>query len=84
MMANSAASRTDAVAEAERYMAIPGQALAYKVGEMKIQELRKRAQAALGADFDARAFHAQVLEDGSLPLAQLEQKIDRWIAARKR
>lgn len=84
MMANSAASRTDAVAEAERYMAIPGQALAYKVGEMKIQELRKRAQAALGADFDARAFHAQVLEDGSLPLAQLEQKIDRWIATRKR
>ncbi|RXR08434.1 DUF885 domain-containing protein [Pseudoxanthomonas composti] len=84
MMANSAASRTDAVAEAERYMAIPGQALAYKVGEMKIQELRKRAQAALGADFDARAFHAQVLEDGSLPLAQLEQKIDRWIASRKR
>jgi uncharacterized protein (DUF885 family) len=84
MLVNSAASRTDAVAETERYMAIPGQALAYKVGEMKIQELRKRAQAALGGRFDARAFHAQVLEDGSLPLAQLEQKIDGWISTQKR
>jgi uncharacterized protein (DUF885 family) len=84
MLVNSAASRTDAVAETERYMAIPGQALAYKVGEMKIQELRKRAQTALGSGFDARAFHAQVLEDGSLPLAQLEQKIDSWISTQKR
>ncbi|MET0124083.1 MAG: DUF885 family protein, partial [Pseudomonas caspiana] len=75
---------TDAVAETERYMAIPGQALAYKVGEMKIQELRKRAQAALGSKFNARAFHAQVLEDGSLPLAQLEKKIDTWLASQER
>ena len=81
MLANSAMGRTDATAEVERYIAIPSQALAYKVGALKIQELRKRAEAALESNFDIRKFHEQVLGAGSLPLPVLEAKIDRWIAA---
>ncbi|WP_297802419.1 DUF885 family protein [Arenimonas sp. GDDSR-1] len=81
MKANSAVENTDAVAEAERYIAIPGQALAYKIGELKIQEQKRKAQAALGDKFDPRAFHAEVLKDGSVPLPVLEAKIDRWIKA---
>jgi uncharacterized protein (DUF885 family) len=83
MLDNSAASETDAVAEAERYMAIPGQALAYKIGEMKIKELRARSERELGPKFDIHEFHAEVLKDGSVPLDVLEAKIDRWIAAKK-
>ena len=64
-------------------MAIPGQALAYKIGELKIQALRDRAEAELGDDFDIRAFHAEVLKDGSVPLEILERKIERWIAAQQ-
>lgn len=81
MYANSPAEPTRAVSEAERFMAIPGQALAYKIGELKIRELRTRAEAALGSRFDIRAFHREVLVDGSLPLDLLERKIERWIAA---
>ena len=81
MRANSAAGDTQAVSEAERFAAIPGQALAYKIGELKIRELRTRAEARLGTRFDLRAFHRQVLEDGSLPLDVLEAKIERWISA---
>ncbi len=81
MLANSSMGRTDATAEVERYIAIPSQALAYKVGALKIQELRQKAEAALGAKFDIRAFHAQVLDTGALPLPVLEAKIDRWVAA---
>jgi uncharacterized protein (DUF885 family) len=83
MRDNSAVTETDAIAEAERYMAIPGQALAYKVGQMKIRELRTRAEKALGDKFDVREFHDQILKDGSLPMSVLDAKIDRWIASKK-
>jgi uncharacterized protein (DUF885 family) len=83
MRDNSAVSETDAVAEAERYMAIPGQALAYKVGQLKITELRARSKKALGDKFDVREFHDQILKDGSLPMSVLDAKIDRWIASKK-
>jgi uncharacterized protein (DUF885 family) len=83
MKANSATSDTEAVAETERYIAIAGQALAYKIGELKIKELRARAEAELGDKFDIHGFHAEVLQDGSVPLAVLEAKVDRWIAAHK-
>jgi uncharacterized protein (DUF885 family) len=84
MLDNSGLPETDVTAEVERYIAIPGQALAYKVGQLKILELRARAEAALGPRFDIRAFHDEVLNSGSLPLAVLERKIDDWIAAQKR
>jgi len=83
MLENSGMTRTEVVAEVERYIAIPSQATAYKIGALKIQELRQRASEALGDDFDIKAFHAQVLNTGGLPLAVLEQKIDRWIADQK-
>ncbi len=81
MLANSDMGRTDATAEVERYIVIPGQALGYKVGALTIQRLRAKAQEALGARFDIRAFHEQVLGTGALPMAVLERKIDDWIAA---
>jgi uncharacterized protein (DUF885 family) len=83
MLANSGMSRTEVTAEVERYIAIPSQALAYKIGALTIQRLKAKAQAALGDRFDPRAFHAQVLMTGSLPMAVLEKKIDDWIAATK-
>jgi uncharacterized protein (DUF885 family) len=84
MLDNSAMGRTDATAEVERYIAIPGQALAYKVGQLSIRRLRTKAEKELAAKFDVRAFHSQVLMSGALPLAVLETKIDDWIAAAKR
>jgi uncharacterized protein (DUF885 family) len=83
MYSNSAIEATRAIAEAERFMAVPGQALAYKIGQLKIRELRSRAEKELGSRFDVRAFHTEVLKDGSVPLSILEAKIDRWIAERK-
>ena len=71
------------VREIERYMANPGQALSYKIGQLKIRELRKRAEDQLGDKFDIAAFHDEVLETGCIPLALLEAKIDRWIASVK-
>lgn len=81
MSANSAASETRRVQEAERFMAIPGQALAYKIGQLTIREIRDNAEARLGDRFDVKAFHTEVLKDGSMPLSILEAKIDRWIEA---
>jgi uncharacterized protein (DUF885 family) len=79
MLANSDMGKTDATAEVERYIAIPSQALAYKIGAMTIQRLRADAEKRLGAKFDIRKFHAQVLMTGALPLTVLEKKIDDWV-----
>ena len=76
-------SELEARAQIERYMVMPGQALAYKIGSLKIMELRQRAQAALGDKFSLPKFHEVVLDEGTLPLAVLEAKVDRWIAASK-
>jgi uncharacterized protein (DUF885 family) len=76
-------SDLEARAQIERYMVMPGQALAYKIGALKIVELRQRAQAALGDRFKLPEFHKVVLDEGTLPLAVLEAKVDRWIAASK-
>lgn len=81
--ANEAEPEESIIAEIERYMAIPGQALSYKVGQLKILELRHKAEQALGAKFDIREFHNQVLDAGCLPLKVLEEKVDRWIAEEK-
>src|SRR5690606_24299168 len=74
-------SATDATAEVERFMALPGQTLASGLGELKMMELRDKAKAALGPRFDARRFHEEVLRDGSMPLDILDAKIARWIAS---
>ena len=74
-------SEADARAQIERYMVWPGQALGYKIGSLKIMELRKRAEAALGEKFSLPKFHEIVLGEGTLPLAVLEAKVDKWIAA---
>ena len=82
MLDNSPMPESDATAEVERYIAIPGQALAYKVGQLTILRLKAKAKAALGTRFDPRAFHAAVLDTGALPMPVLEAKIDGWIAGR--
>jgi uncharacterized protein (DUF885 family) len=80
MTDNEAISEQGATAEIERYMAIPGQALGYKMGALKIRELRNRAEQKMGAKFNLAEFHDQVLKDGAMPLSVLESKIDAWSA----
>jgi len=83
MMDNEAISEQGATAEIERYMAIPGQALGYKIGALKIRELRNRYEQQLGSKFNLADFHDQILKDGSMPLAVLEKKMESWAATQK-
>ncbi len=83
MRDNSSLAETDIISEAERYIATPGQALAYKVGQINLTRMRAEAEQALGEDFDIKAWHAQILTDGALPMAVLDAKNRRWIGAQK-
>jgi uncharacterized protein (DUF885 family) len=82
MLDNSTMAESDVISEVERYIAWPGQALGYKVGDLRIQGLRHKAEQALGPKFDLRDFHREVLSDGAVPMDVLEAKVERWIAAR--
>jgi len=84
MMQHSSMTPAQAAAEVERYVAFPAQALAYKVGELKIRELRDRAERELGARFEPAAFHDQILLAGSMPLTLIERRVDRWLSAAQR
>ena len=81
---HSAIDEVEVQSETDRYIAWPGQALAYKIGQLKILELRERAKKELGARFDIRRFHDAVLEAGALPLDVLENRINAWISREKK
>jgi uncharacterized protein (DUF885 family) len=83
LTSHTSLSRTEAEEEIDRYTAMPAQALAYKIGEREILDLRERAKAALGDKFDLKAFHEALLKDGAMPLPVLDQKMTRWINAEK-
>jgi uncharacterized protein (DUF885 family) len=83
MVANTGHTRAGMTAEVDRYIVLPGQATAYKIGELKIKELRAKAKAELGERFDLRRFHSAVIDDGAVPLQVLQSQIDAWIAAEK-
>jgi len=80
LVENTPNAEYDAIKAIERYIAMPGQATAYMIGKLKIMELRAKAQAELGDDFDIRGFHDEILKDGPVPLSLLEKKITTWIA----
>lgn len=75
--------QAEAAPEIDRYIAWPGQALAYKIGQLKISAIRAKAEKSLGSRFDVRAFHDELLKDGALPLDLLETKMDQWIAVQR-
>ena len=79
MLENSSMAESDVTAEVERYIGWPGQAVSYKVGQIKIQELRDYCEEKLGKKFDIKAFHTQILIDGALPMPILESKIKKWV-----
>jgi uncharacterized protein (DUF885 family) len=83
MLDNSTLAESDVVSEVERYIAAPGQALGYKIGDLRIQQLRREAEAELGPNFDVRDFHREVLSDGAVPMDLLEAKVERWVDARR-
>jgi prolyl oligopeptidase len=78
---NAAKTEADIINEIDRYISWPGQALAYKIGQLKMLELRKKAEQTLGEDFDVKAFHDALLGGGALPLEVLETRMNRWLAA---
>jgi len=84
MLDNSSMPESDVTSEVERYIAIPGQALGYKIGQFKIRELRELSEKELGEQFDVKEFHTQILIDGGLPMPILEAKIKRWIESQKK
>jgi len=84
MLDHSSLAESDVIAEVERYIAWPGQALGYKVGQLRISAMRARAKAALGPKFDVKAFHGVILRGGALPMDVLEMKVDRWINETRR
>jgi uncharacterized protein (DUF885 family) len=83
MLAHTTLSRNEAAEEVDRYVVLPAQALAYKIGERQILDLRGRAKAALGERFDIKRFHDAILKDGGMPLAILDAKVERWIETEK-
>jgi len=83
-LANASKNEHDITVEVDRYIVWPGQALAYKIGELKLKELRAYATRELGEKFDIRQFHDQVLDNGALPLDLLEQRIKAWAATAKK
>ena len=80
---HEAESEASIISEIERYMAMPGQALSYKIGQIKIRELREKAEKELGSNFDIRKFHTEVLESGCIPISLFELKINQWIESYK-
>jgi uncharacterized protein (DUF885 family) len=83
MTERSGIDRDDVASEVDRYYVWPGQALGYMIGKLKIEELRDKAKAALGSNFDLRKFHMAVLDDGAVPLSVMEQRVTEWIAAQR-
>jgi prolyl oligopeptidase len=83
-MENAAKTENDVTTEVDRYISVPGQALAYKIGELKIKELRRRSEKVLGEQFDLRDFNDVVLQAGALPLDILEVRVDEWLKTQKR
>jgi uncharacterized protein (DUF885 family) len=82
VLAHTTDNKARVEAEIDRYIAVPGQATAYMIGNLEIQRLRAEASKALGAKFDLRAFHDLVLEDGAVPLSALRVKVERWIKSK--